>query len=225
MKIQAILVMCNDFKGAQFTLENFRKHNPEVPIRVINGGNDCTPYVSHISDVEIINTPNLWNANTTCRVFGLGPKYFDYLFEYGLDCNYTHTLYLEPDVLTNRAITIPPQYDISGPLNICSPTDYPLYDALGINDYRVHTGCGGTIYSYNYFKTIKVKGFEIYQQLYDLYPQHYYQDLIATVVARVHGLSFGHWKECSNIPAHIIDNQIVPVNMNATLVHKYKTIE
>ena len=226
MKIQAIMFMRNELKGAQFTLENFRKHNPDIPVRIINGGVDCSEYVLHIDGVEIVNTTNLWHFNAASLAMGgFTPEYFDYLFEYGLNQNYTHTLYLEPDVLTNRAITIPPKYDISGPLNMCHQNDYALYDAFGINEYRVHTGCGGTIYTYNYFKTVKEKGYDIYQRLYDKYSKHYYQDIIATLVARLYGMTFGHWEEVSNIPAHIIGNQIVPVNMNATLVHKYKINE
>jgi hypothetical protein len=60
MKIQAILFMCNDFARARFTLENFNKWNPEVPIRVINSGGDCPkPYLEHITNIEFVNAPNL----------------------------------------------------------------------------------------------------------------------------------------------------------------------
>jgi hypothetical protein len=223
MKIQAIMFMCNDFKRAQFTLENFRLHNADIPIRVVNsGGESPEPYLSHIAGIEFIDAPNLWHKKTACGTGSFSPQYFDYLFEYGLDPNYTHTLFLETDVLTNRAITIEPQYDLAGPLNVCGSSEHALYDALGINDYRVHTGCGGTMFSYNYFHTIKNNNFKFYQQLYDDYPHHYFMDLIGTLVARLHGLTFGHWEECSNVPHHIIGYKIKNVDMNATLVHNYK---
>jgi len=223
MKIQAILFMCNDFKRAQFTLENFRKHNPEVPIRVINsGGQSPEQYLHHIGAIEFIDAPNIWHKRTHCGTGSFGPAYFDYLFDYGLNHNYTHTLYLETDVLTNRAITIEPQYDISGVVLNCGPHAYALYDALGIEHFRVHTGCGGTMFSYNYFKTVKENNYALYQKLFDDYPQHYFMDLISTLAARVHGLTFGHWEEVSNCPAHIIGYCIKGVDMNATLIHNYK---
>jgi hypothetical protein len=129
---------------------------------------------------------------------------------------------LEPDVLTNRAITIEPKYDISGVLSNCGPGEYLFYAALGLKDNLVHTGNGGTIYSSNYFTTVKQKGYDIYRRLFELYPQHYHQDLIATVVARLYGLSFGHWEECSQIYGQIIDMKYHQLNPNATLIHGYK---
>jgi hypothetical protein len=215
--------MCNEFKGAQFTLENFRLHNADIPIRVVNsGGQSPEQYLRHIKNIEFIDAPNLWHKCTSDGIGSLGPMFFDYLFDYGLNENYTHTLYLEPDVLTNRAITIEPQYDISGVLSNCGAGEHAFYDALGINDYRVHTGNGGTIYKHNYFATIKQNGYEIYQQLFKSYSQHYHQDLIATVAARLHGLTFGHWEECSQTYGQIIDGKFYQLNPNATLIHGYK---
>lgn len=223
MKIQAIMFMCNDFKRAQFTLENFRKHHDDVPVRVVNsGGESPEPYLSHITGIQFIDAPNLWHKKTHCGVGSFDPRYFDYLFEYGLNPNYTHTLFLETDVLTNRAISIAPSYDMAGPTNFCGPSEHVLYDAVNINSYRVHTGCGATIFSHNYFTTIKAGNYFMYQRLFDVYPQHYFMDLIATIVARLHGLTFGHWEEVSNIPMHVIGYNIKHVDMNATLVHNYK---
>jgi len=223
MNYHAIMFMCNDFKRAQFTLENFRKHNPGISIRVVNSGGDSPePYLSHVGGIEFIDAPNLWHKKTACGTGSFGPQYFDYLFEYGLDPNYTHTLFLETDVLTNRAVTCVPRYDMSGPVNFCGPAEHALYDAVGISEYRVHTGCGGTMFSKRYFTTIKAGNYALYQKLFDAYPQHYFMDLIGTIVARLHGLTFGHWTEVSNIPQHVIDREVKKVNMNATLVHNYK---
>ena len=223
MKIQAILFMCNDFDRAKFTLENFRKWNSLIPIRVINsGGQSPHPYLNHIGNIEFIDAPNLWHKKTHCGKGSFGPKFADYLFDYGLNNSYTHTLLLETDVLTNRPITVEPIYDISGPCTPCAREDLALYAYLGITENKIHTGCGSTIFSLKYFQTIKNTNYGFFQEIFDKFPQHYYMDLILTLAARVHGLSFGHWVEVSNIPAHYINQTIHLVDMNKTLIHNFK---
>lgn len=223
MKIQAILFMCNDFARAKFTLENFSKWNPDVPIRVINSGGDSPkPYLEHISNTEFIDAPNLWHKKTLCGVGSFGPRYYDYLFEYGLNSNYSYTLFLETDVLTNRKITIEPKYDIAGPTNPCGHNELILYNYLNINENLVHTGCGGTIFNFNYFDTISKNNYGFFRDMFDKFPQNYFMDLISTLAARVNGLTFGHWEEVSNIPIHFINGRMINVDMNKTLIHNYK---
>lgn len=223
MKIQAILFMCNDFARAKFTLENFSKWNPDIPIRVINSGGKCPkPYLAHIGNIEFIDAPNLWHKKTLCGVGSFGPKYYDYLFEYGLNENFSHTLFLETDVLTNRKIVIEPEYDISGPNNPCGPNEHVLYDFLDIQENRIHTGCGGTMFSLNYFKTIKNKDFKFFTEIFEKFPQNYFMDLISTLAARKNELSFGHWQEVSNIPIHVVNGNFVSVDHSATLIHNFK---
>jgi hypothetical protein len=224
MKIQAILFMCNDFARAKFTLENFRKHNPEIPIRVVNsGGKSPEPSLSHISGIEFVDAENLWHKKTYNGQGSFGPKFADYFFDFGLNNNFTHTILLETDVLTNRAITIEPKFDIAGPNNPCGDGELSLYDALGIKGPRIHTGCGGTIFSSKYFTTIKDKNFfGLFQELFDKFSGNYFMDLILTLVGRIAGLSVGHWEEVSNIPIHVVDGRFVNANMNATLVHNFK---
>lgn len=223
MKIQAILFMCNDFARAKFTLENFSKWNPDIPIRVINSGGDSPePYLRHIPNTEFIDAPNLWHKKTLCGVGSFGPRYYDYLFEYGLNSDYSHTLFLETDVLTNRKISISPKYEISGPINPCGHDEIILYKYLNISENFLHTGCGGTIFSYNYFKTISEINFQFFQDIFDKFAPNYFADLISTLAARVHGLSFGHWEEVSNIPIHFVDGNMVNVDMSKTLIHNFK---
>jgi hypothetical protein len=223
MNIQAILFMYNDFARAKFTLENFSKWNPDIPIRIINSGGDSPkPYLEHVSNTEFIDAPNLWHKQTLCGVGSFGPRYYDYLFEYGLNSNYSHTLFLETDVLTNRKISITPKYEISGPTNPCGHNEIILYKHLNISSNFLHTGCGGTIFSYNYFKTISENNFKFFQTMFDQFAPNYFADLISTLAARVHGLSFGHWEEVSNIPIHFVDGNMVNVDMSKTLVHNYK---
>lgn len=225
MKIQAILFMCNDFARAKFTLENFFRWNPDIPIRVINSGGDSPkPYLEHIKNIEFIDAPNLWHKQTHDGKGSFGPKFADYLFEYGLNSSYTHTLLLETDILTNRKITIQPKQDISGPCTPCNPKEYALYDYLKIYNYRIHTGCGGTIFTLKYFEHIKNNNYQFFYDMFDKFPQHYFMDLILTLAARTHSLTFGHWEEVSNIPIHFIEEKIYPTDYTKTLVHNYKII-
>jgi len=224
MKIQAILFMCNDFTRAKFTLENFRKHNPEIPIRVVNAGGDSPkPSLSHISNVEFVDAPNLWHKYTKCGNGSFGPRFADYFFEFGLNQEYTHTMLLETDILTNRTISIEPKYDISGPCNPCGDNEYVLYDYLNIPGPRIHTGCGTTMFTNRYFNTIQGQDqFQLFQLLFDKFPANYFMDMILTLIGRKAGLSFGHWEEVSNIPIHVVDNKFVNADMNATLIHNFK---
>jgi len=223
MNIQAILFMRNDFERAFFTLHSFRRHHPNTPIRVINaGGKDPSKYLSSIG-AEIIHTDNLWHKQTHCGVGSFGPRFADYFFEFGLNNTFTHTLLLETDVLTNRTISIEPKFDIAGPNNPCGPQEVGLYDVLDIKEPKIHTGCGGTIFSSKYFTTIKEKNmFVLFQELFDKFPQNYFMDMILTLIGRKAGLSFGHWEEVSNIPIHVVDGKFVNADMNATLLHNFK---
>lgn len=217
--------MSNDFSRAKFTLENFNKYNPTIPVRVINsGGENPEPYLRDIPNIEIINAPNLWHKKTICGKGSFSPEFIEYFFEYGYNSGFSHTLLLETDVLTNRSITKEPKYDISGPNNFCSENEYVLYDYLQIRGSRLHTGCGATIFTNKYFDIIKnnIEYYNLYQELFDKFSSSYYMDLILTLVGRKAGLTFGHWEEVSNISFHVVDNKFVNADMSATLVHNFK---
>ena len=226
MKIQAILFMCNDFARARFTLENFNKWNPEVPIRVINSGGDCPkPYLEHIPNIEFINVPNLWHKKTLCGKGSFGPFFADYLFDFGLNENFSHTLLLETDVLTNRKITIEPEYDISGITNFGG--NETIYRYLEIDGHRLHSGCGGTIFSQNYFQNIiNKKAFNLFEELFEKFPQYYYMDFISTIVGRKADCTLGNWDEVSEAFPYISikNNNLTKTepNLQATLVHQFK---
>lgn len=222
MNIQTILVMCNDFERAFFTLHTFRRHHPNVPIRVINsGGKDPSSYLSSLN-VEVVHSHNLWHKKTHCGVGSFHPDFAKVLFEYGMNKKYDHTLFLETDVLTNRPITIEPKFHISGVTNPCGPKEMALYDHLNINSNFLHTGCGGTIFSSKYFFHIYENNFNFFTDMFDKYPENYFMDMILTLAARVSGLSFGYWEEVSNIPIYHIGNQSYNANYNQTLVHNFK---
>lgn len=223
INIQAILFMCNDFARAKFTLENFVKWNSSIPIRIINsGGKSPKCYLEHIPNITFIDADNLWHKKTHCGKGSFDYRFADYLFDYGLNSDFDYTLCLETDVLTNRSISIIPQFHMSGPITPCNDKEKKLYEYLNVSDPFHHTGCGATMYSYSYFKTIKEKNFDFFIDMFNKFPEHYYMDLIATLAARVNGLSFGHWEEVSNIPGHFIDNRWTRTNYNATMIHNYK---
>lgn len=226
MKIQAILFMCNDFAGAKFTLENFNKWNPEIPIRVINSGGNCPkPYLSHIKNIEFINAPNLWHKKTLCGKGSFGPMFSQYFFDFGLNKDFSHTLLLETDILTNRSITMPPKYDISGITNFGGHEK--VYNYLQLKGHRLHSGCGGTIFSHNYFnQIIKSNNYLLFNDLFNKFSEYYYMDFILTVIGRKANCTLGNWAEVSETKNYMaIQNDTIFIkspDMNATLIHDYK---
>ena len=223
MKIQAIMFMYNDFDRARFTIEKFFTHNPDIPILILNdGGKDPTNIFSDIKSASVHNIKSIWHKKTHCGKGSFGPEFFDILFEYGLTDKFTHTLYLETDVLTNRKLTVPPKYAISGVMNKCGPKEEFLYNYLNLSCDRLHSGCGGTIYSQEYFKVIKNKNFGFFKDMFLNFSSNYYSDMMASLAARVNGLSIGNWEEVSNFPAQYINGKQCPVNYSASLIHNYK---
>lgn len=216
MKIQAFLAMKNDFKRLDFTLEKFCYYNPDIPVLVMNaGGNSPEKITQKYNNVSVSHCEDLWVTPS------FGPKFADYFFNFGLNEKFTHTILLETDVLTNDKIKIPPKYDVAGCLNYGGSME--IYKHLNILDDLYHTGCGGTIFSYRYFKTIRENNFNFFKEMYEKFPKDYYMDLMLTLAARVHGLSHGHWEEVSNVTGHINENkQFVNCNFYATMVHHFK---
>jgi hypothetical protein len=227
MKLQAIIFMCNDFKRLDFTLEGFTKHNPDIPVLVVNsGGNPPNEITDKYSSVTLNNAPNLWHKQNHSGPGSFGPQYYDYLFEYGLNENFTHTIFLETDVQTNGKIVHEPLYDLSGPLGGNGAAEDFLYTYYNIPEPRLHTGCGGTAFSLNYFKTIKEKNYDFFQKAFDKMSRHYFMDMITTFAARRAGLTFGDWDAVSNheyTHKKIQGNYVrVPCDYTASLVHNIK---
>lgn len=228
MNIQTILFMSNDFARAKFTLENFNKWNPDIPIRVINsGGKSPEPYLQHIPNIEFVDAPNLWHRADDGKG-SFGPKFAEYFFEYGVNNKYSHTLLLETDVLTNRTISIEPKYDISGITNF-GGSDL-IYNYLEVAGHRLHSGCGGTIFSHKYFNNIlSQNNFQLFNQLFDKFQIHYYMDFILTIIGRKSGCSYGNWEEVSETKRYVSydpnKSETLKVgypNLSATMVHDFK---
>lgn len=231
MKLQAIVFMCNDFIRLDWMLQHFTQYNPHVPLLVVNSGGDSPSHItSKYNSVSLIEAPNLWHKKTHCGVGSFGPSYYKYLFEYGLNSTYTHTLFLETDVKTNSKIIEEPLYDISGPLVGNGPNENVLYEYLDISGPRCHTGCGGTAFSLNYFKTIINKDFSFYKNLFNTHSPNYFMDLVSTLAARKNNLTFGDWDAVSNNPCSIkfkhkyisTSGYISPMSYNTSLIHNIK---
>ena len=223
MNIQAILFMCNDFSRANFVLDNFCKHNPDIPITTINSGGE--PPEKHLNKYDqntIINCEDLWHKGTHCGRGGFGLKYVEKLFEFGLNKRFTHTLYLETDVLTNSKITQCPKYDLSGVFVTCGPKENFLWKYFNIKDNHYHTGCGGTIFSYTFFDTIYSNYYHLFYDVFKKFPENFYVDLIITLIARYANLTVGPWEEVSDLRSYWNGNVFVPGNSKNTLVHGYK---
>jgi hypothetical protein len=226
MNLQAICFMCNDFARLDFTLSGFCSHNPDIPVTVINSGGDSPSEVtSRFSSVALRNERNLWHRETHCGTGSFGPRYYDILFDYGINGRYTHTLFLETDVRTIRPVQIEPETDIAGVFGCCGGNEHVLYDYLAIEGERYHSGCGATLFSLDYFKKTS-RNFRLFHDLFETHRRNYFMDLITTLVGRKSGCSWGCWAEVSNRWGHYVkyDNgwKFVPCNEDATMVHGWK---
>ena len=232
MKIKSILFTYNDLHRADFVLSNFTKHNPNIEIIIYNGGVNGDEIFSKYSSVsEVINGRNIWQKRTkpVCDIGSFDYDWFEIMFDKGLSLkDETHLLFLETDVLTQREITIPPDFDMSGPMNGAGPIPERLaYTFFGIDGYKFHTGSGGTIYSKNFFEKCKDNLFMI-ERAYKEIPHACYQDLLMSLLARYTGLSIGNWIESSNYWGGFYnmgnDNWVFSNSncRNSTLVHGVK---
>lgn len=227
MKIQAVMMMKNDVKRMQFTLDNFFKHNPEIPVTLYNcGGLSPSDYVQKYSNLKLVEYEDIWHKNTHDGVGSFDPRWFDIMFKHGLDENFTHLLFLETDVLTTKKISITPRYDMSGILNYCGEHDKNIYNYLNLSP-APHSGCGSTIYTKNFFKKT-YKNLYLVEKIFNEKQEHFFSDLIITILGRLSQCSYGHWEECSDLRGYLIkDNKnnyikIPSSNYSTTFVHSLK---
>lgn len=227
MNIQAIMMMKDDIKRMEFVLYNFFKWNPEIPVLVYNcGGKSPKEEIKQFKNASLIDYDDIWHKRGPNGVGSFDPRWFQLMFEYGLNSDYTHTLFLETDVLTTYKITKEPKYDMSGVLNFCSQNEFVYYNMLKMN-VQQHSGCGGTIYRTDFFNKCK-DNLEIVNLLYCSRPQNFFQDLVMTILGRYSGCSYGHWEECSDIRGHWEPSEngqlkfTMPPSHQATLIHSLK---
>ena len=103
MSYTAILFMCNDEKRAEFVIENFKKHNPEIHLIVYNGGNSAQ-FLKEKYDIELIEGSNLWHPKTRNPPGSFSYEWFELLFSIGLKMETEHLIFLETDVKVTRKI-------------------------------------------------------------------------------------------------------------------------
>lgn len=233
MKIKAFLQMKDDFERLDFTLFNFVKHNPEIPILVVNdGGQNPSVVTDKYSQVTLVNfSESSWVKNGGNGTFG--PEWFKRLYEYAeSDSGYTHLLFLETDVLTRRTITINPAYDMSGFMNCSGPAvnkvchsyfnlqkyGYEFNKMGGVASF-LHTGCGGTIYSKDFFDKTR-NNLDFILDAYRTIPEYCFQDVLITILGIISGCSVGKWKEVTQMatPHFEIDG----FNPESAMIHGYK---
>lgn len=239
MKYHAVLFMCNDESRARFVIENFLKHNPDIPLTVYNGGKS----VPQLKDygVELIEGKNLWHKNTRHPPGSFSYGWFEFLFELAREKDPDFLIFLETDVKTNRKIQVEPKYDISGPVTQCGGMDrlimYDYWDAylrgrnFHENEYsnwahKYHTGMGATAFSRNFFTQCRPK-LHLVKKCYKLIPMHCYQDLLITCFARNQNCTMGDWSEVSDTRGTArklteSDWYFEPPDESCALIHNYK---
>ncbi len=237
MKLKAIIFMCNDHERLDFTLKNFRKFHPNIPILVYNNGGKSAKNVASRYKCDYKDIENIWHKDTHCNTGSFDFKWFEYLFEYGLrDDNTTHTLFLETDILTIKPIEKEPLYDMSGPLGLSGVPDifwYDYFDLKSIDHSKYmdgaiaypHTGCGGTIYRKEFFRKCLYNLPKIKQAYID-HPEGSFMDLLITILGIISGCTIGSWAEAKNIHGGFIENDGKYImefcKWNSALIHGVK---
>lgn len=235
-KYKAILFMCNDEPRAEFVIENFTKHNPDIPLVVYNGGRSAL-YLKDKYNISLIESKNLWHKKTRNPPGSFSYEWFEYLFFMGESMEQEYLIFLETDVKVTGPITKEPIYDMSGPTTFCGPLDQVVaYDFWGgylkgtmgdETDWgaKIHTSMGGTVFKKSFFKSCQ-DNLKYVKMAYDLIPLNCYQDLQMTLLARFSGCSYGDWSEASDTRGVFrrINNQWYhePCNENCALIHNYK---
>lgn len=226
MKIQAIMMMKNDITRMQFVLDNFFKHNPEIPVLVYNcGGKSPKEEIKKYENAKLIDYDDIWHKKTSSSGGSFDPRWIKLMYEYGNNKDYTHTLFLETDVLTTKKITIEPKYDMSGILNYCGSDEDGFYTYLNLKK-DFHSGCGSTIFNNSFFEKIS-SNLKLVDKWFEERPRNFFGDLVISVLGRISGCSYGYWEECSDLRGYYIPKNneyiLVPTSdYSTTFVHSLK---
>lgn len=241
-KIKAIIFMSNDHLKLDFTLRNFREHNSEAPVLVYNNGGVSSEGIAKKYNCEYKEIENIWHKSTHCGVGSFNYTWFELMFEYGLaDDDFTHILFLETDVYTTKKITLKPLYDMSGPLSFCGSKENILVDYFNLRkkgfDFNFldktrafpHTGCGGTLYSKNFFVQCH-KNLPSIKRAYEEMLPYCFMDLLMSILCIVSNCSIGDYDDTSNLYGKYVysdkdgDYKLRKCNWHKAMVHhiKYK---
>ncbi len=242
MKIKAIIFMSNDIGRLDFTLSTFKKHNPTIPVLVYDNGSISSKAVADKYGYSYKKIENIWHKKTHCGVGSFDYRWFELLFEYGLEEDeYTHILFLETDVYTRRPIRLEPIYDMSGPMNISSPLENIWFDYFDLKSlgysYKYekntvalfHTGCGGTIYKKEFFKKCQ-NNLPLIKRAYEEKIEHFYMDLLISLLCVISNCSIGDWPETTNLKGNYIFDKkkdafvYTKCNWSAAMIHNVKFV-
>lgn len=207
MKFKAIIFAKNDTRRLDFTLSQFRQFHPDIHILLINNGGDSLLSYAKKHNCEYKDIPNCWVMNEGDGSFG--PKYISYMFHYAFqDKEHSHVLFLETDVSTRKKIVLDTKLDMAGFMNCPAQHVYNAYFKYfdlgtrlgfspelqkGNNQFR-HTGCGGTLFSMNYFEKCIFNLDDILRS-YEHIRHWWYQDMSMTVLGYISGCQIGQWSE------------------------------
>ena len=241
--------MYNDLNKAEFVLENFKLHNPDISITVYNGG-DTQPHLVEKYGVELIEGPNLASKHTRERKGGYSFNLTWFNNFYGLAEKYNpdYMLFLETDVKCSSKITIDPIYDIAGPMHRAGPMEELLiydYWVNFVNDlqpiggyaspftelnqsrwpHRFHTGMGGTAFSRTFFEKTKDKLYLVKNCFEDM-ALWFHHDVIVSCLARHCGCTIGDWRDVTDTRGSLrfINDQWhnFPYEPDCALAHSWK---
>jgi hypothetical protein len=240
MTYHAILFMCNDEHRADFVLENFIKHNPEIGVTVYNGGKNTDLIKTKYPTVEYIKGPNLWHKGTRHAPGSFSYGWFEMLFSTYKRKQPDYLIFLETDVKTNKKIEIEPKYDVAGPIISCGYMEQlVMYDFWGnyLDDkpftedrsttwsHKYHTGVGGTVLSKNFFEKCESNLHKV-KQCYETIPLNCYADVLLSCFARHSGCTLGDWEEATDTRGamRLIGDRwsFEGMNDNCALVHNFK---
>lgn len=238
MKYHAILFMCNDEPRARFVIENFQKHNSDIPLTVYNGGEHVNLVDDY--DIELIKGPNVWHTKTRHAPGSFNYGWFEVLFDMHSKYDPDHLIFLETDVKTNKKIEIAPKYDIAGPVVPCGYMEQlVMYDYWSNYvegkpftenrttswSHKYHTGMGATALSKNFFEKGR-KNLHLVKECYELIPFNCYQDVLISCFARYSGCTMGDWQEASDTRGtlRLSGNSWYsePLNDGCALIHNFK---
>ena len=213
--VSGVASSTGEFFRLEKTLENFFKHNPDIPVTVVNdGGQTPIEITRKFDNCYLINdTENSWIQKSIFNSVGApGYLWFKRLYDFASQDDFSHIIYLETDVLTRRKIVHVPRYEVAGcgMVSWCSANEF-YCDYFKIKKSKhikyitpwngekneisfLHYGTGGTIFSKSFFDKTS-KNLSLIKELNDEKPACFLQDLAITSLALISGCSVGKWED------------------------------
>ena len=214
-----------EFFRLEKTLENFFKHNPDIPVTVVNdGGQTPIDVVRKFDNCYLIDdTKNSWIHESKFNSVGApGYLWFKRLYDFANQDDFTHIIYLETDILTRHKIVHVPRYEMAGSGMVShwvandfycdyfkiKKTKHIKYNTPWLTPVVVASGKGVeeneiSFLHYGTGGTIFSKSFfdktsrnlALMKELNDEKPNYFLQDLAITSLALISDCSVGEWED------------------------------